>query len=275
MNWVVEKEFPAYAERVLPWLERDPIRNSVPATLMLLRQQGAVPVEEKVLWLAWLAGPAGDVSGAAMKVTDRGVVLSTLPPGAGRALAAVAEPGWAGVFGFTAESAEFAQAYAAATGATARPVLTQHLYELGELTPPTGVPGGLTRATEADVDLCERWYQEFGAETGQPMQTDSAAGTRRLVSQGRHYLWRVDGTPVCMAGHNPSVAGATRIGPVWTPREHRRHGYAGAATAALAARLRPDRVLLSADDANPTAVGIYTRLGFRPLGEWTNWSLEY
>ncbi|HEV7656896.1 MAG TPA: GNAT family N-acetyltransferase [Mycobacteriales bacterium] len=275
MDWVVEKDFGAYADRVLPWLERDPIRNTVPATLTMLRREGSVPLDDEETWLAWLAGPAGDVSGAAVKFTARGVTLSALPPGAGTVLAAAAEPGWLGVSGFTAESTEFARAYAAAAGATARRTVTQHLYELGELTPPGGVPGELVRAADDDVELCAQWYEDFGAETGQPMHPDSIGSTRRLIGQGRHWLWWVDGTPVCMVGHNPAVAGATRIGPVWTPREHRRHGYAAAATAAVSAELRPGRVLLYADDADPTAVGVYTRVGFRPVGEWVNWRLEY
>ncbi len=65
MEWVVERDFEAYAERVLPWLERDPVRNSVPATMLLLRREGSVPLDPST-WPAWLAGPDGAVAGAAL-----------------------------------------------------------------------------------------------------------------------------------------------------------------------------------------------------------------
>src|SRR6185437_36138 len=63
------------------------------------------------------------------------------------------------------------------------------------------------------------------------------------------------------------VAGMSRIGPVYTPPEHRGHGYAAAVTAA-AARWALDRgarhVLLYTDLANPRTNRLYPRLGFRP-----------
>jgi predicted GNAT family acetyltransferase len=68
----------------------------------------------------------------------------------------------------------------------------------------------------------------------------------------------------------------TRIGPVWTPPERRRRGYAAAATAELAGRLRArGEVVLFADRANPTSTGVYRRIGFRPVAEWDDWVLEY
>jgi len=86
----------------------------------------------------------------------------------------------------------------------------------------------------------------------------------------------VDGTPVCMVAHSPTVAGVSRIGPVWTPPEHRRRGYAAAAAATVAARLAErDRVVLFADLGNPTSTGVYLRIGFRPVGAWDEWLLEY
>jgi predicted GNAT family acetyltransferase len=63
---------------------------------------------------------------------------------------------------------------------------------------------------------------------------------------------------------------------VSTPPEHRRHGYAAALTAAVARRLLDrGRVVLFADLANPTSTGVYLRIGFRPVGDWDEWRLEY
>ena len=63
---------------------------------------------------------------------------------------------------------------------------------------------------------------------------------------------------------------------MWTPPEHRGRGYAGAATAEVAGRLRAHgEVVLFADNANLTATGLYVRMGFRPVCDWDDWRLEY
>jgi len=33
--------------------------------------------------------------------------------------------------------------------------------------------------------------------------------------------------------------------------------------------------VLFADLANPTSTGVYLRIGFRPVGDWDEWRLEY
>ena len=90
---------------------------------------------------------------------------------------------------------------------------------------------------------------------------------RALIAGGGELLWEVDGEPVAQAAARAVVAGMSRIGPVYTPPEHRGHGYAAAVTAA-AARWALERgarqVLLYTDLANPTTNRLYPRLGFRP-----------
>ena len=84
-------------------------------------------------------------------------------------------------------------------------------------------------------------------------------------------LWDdAGGVPVSLAGVTRPAAGVSRIGPVYTPPEHRRHGYAAALTAAGAARgfaSGATRVALYADAANATSNRVYRRLGFRPIGD--------
>ena len=79
-------------------------------------------------------------------------------------------------------------------------------------------------------------------------------------------MWEVDGVPVAQATARPVVAGMSRIGPVYTPPEHRRHGYGAAVTAAasrwaLGAGARC--VVLFTDATNPTTNALYPRLGYR------------
>jgi predicted GNAT family acetyltransferase len=66
------------------------------------------------------------------------------------------------------------------------------------------------------------------------------------------------------------AAGVSRIGPVFTPREQRGHGYGSAVTAAavqLAHRSGTPDVVLFADLANPTSNAIYQRIGFEPVAD--------
>jgi predicted GNAT family acetyltransferase len=59
-----------------------------------------------------------------------------------------------------------------------------------------------------------------------------------------------------------------RIGPVYTPAEHRGHGYAAALTAAVAEDALAKgavAVTLFADAANPTSNNVYRRIGFREV----------
>ena len=86
----------------------------------------------------------------------------------------------------------------------------------------------------------------------------------------RFVLWDVDGTPVSMAMLRAPAAGVSRIGPVFTPRTERGHGYGSAVTAAaadLAHRSGTPDVVLFADLANPVSNAIYQRIGFEAVAD--------
>lgn len=275
MEWVVETDLAAYARRVLPWLERDPVRNSVPATVLMSRLDGTVePVD---VWTAWLAGSDGEVAGVGLRTPPRGMLMTALPAGAAEALAAIATDGIGAAAGPRPEVGDFCRAYAARAGG--RPVLerSEQLYRLDVLEPPPPAPGRLRPMAADEVDLLVRWLADFSDESGAAFDTGADVAARS-IAQGRRVVWEVAGEPVCLVGFNPPVGQVPRIGPVWTPPEHRRRGYAAAATAATC-RLLLDggavAVALFADDANPTAVGVYTRLGFRPVTAQEDWLLEY
>ena len=70
----------------------------------------------------------------------------------------------------------------------------------------------------------------------------------------------------------PAGFGVARIGPVYTPREHRGRGYASAAVAEVSRRLLDEgvRVCLFTDQANPTSNRIYQALGYRPVVDMAN-----
>ena len=68
-----------------------------------------------------------------------------------------------------------------------------------------------------------------------------------------------------LAGHTAQVAGSVRVGPVYTPPEHRRRGYGAAVTAATTLHALADgatQVVLFTDLANPVSNSIYQAIGY-------------
>jgi predicted GNAT family acetyltransferase len=273
MKWVIETDVAAYGARVLPWLHRDPVLNTVPDTVLTTLLNGTITVDNP--WLAWLDDGAGEVAGVSLRTPPYGLLVTVVPEAAIEALVAAAPPELPMAAGRADVVARFVAGYSARTGMSARIDKSLRLYRLTEPAPAQRPPGRLRAATPADVELCTQWYLDFTSDADVLPSTDARRACERMVAQGRLWLWETD-APVAMVGHTPTVAGVTRIAPVWTPPEHRRRGYATAATADVAARLRPaGEVVLYADNANPTSTGIYLRIGFRPVAEWTDWLLEY
>ena len=89
------------------------------------------------------------------------------------------------------------------------------------------------------------------------------------MSFGGLTLWdNGDGRPVSFAGRSRRAAGTVRIGPVYTPADHRRQGWGSAVTAALTQAVLDEgarEVVLFTDLANPTSNSIYQRLGYRAV----------
>src|ERR671932_2648937 len=78
----------------------------------------------------------------------------------------------------------------------------------------------------------------------------------RLASASSGYhVWH-DGRPVSLAGYSGPTPNGIRVGPVYTPPEHRRRGYASACVAALSQLLLDGSrrfCFLFTDLANPTS----------------------
>ena len=282
MRLVRHPDAAAFAAVALPYLAVDPARHTITLTMLdgLLRS-GAPPA------LAMTLHEDDVLVGAVLRPADRGILVSGLPPRyAGVVAAALAGTQLPGAVGPVAEAEAFAEAWTA-------PVqhrFDQRLFALGTLTPPVGVPGAARPATAADAALLGAWRAAFTAETGVG-QTGSRPPPEVAVGQsgsrpppevpvgqtGSHpppevavgpgeWLWQVDGVPVAQASARPVIAGMSRIGPVYTPPEHRHHGY-GAAVTAAASRWALDvgarLVVLFTDAGNPSTNALYPRLGYR------------
>lgn len=213
----------------------------------------------------------GEVIGAAMQTPPWNLFAARMPPSAADALAdALADAGRVlpGVTGEAVTVKAFAARWRQRTGRDSQVRVRERLYVLDELVAPTGVPGGDTRASVADVDLVARWAEAFHdeAQPEAPVQ-DWSDWARLRIDAGQVHLWRVDPEPVAMAKVSAPAAGVARVGPVYTAPAHRRRGHGSAVTAAATTAAidgGAEDVVLYTDLANATSNAIYQSIGYRP-----------
>jgi predicted GNAT family acetyltransferase len=173
-----------------------------------------------------------------------------------------------GVTGEVGSVEEFVPAWATETGAPSRLNHSLRMYRVDAVTAPQSVKGSARLANAGDGALLARWLTQFRAEA----ETDNAAEdvdllVKRRLAHYKTWLWYVEGAPVSLAGCSHPAAGLARVGPVYTPTEHRRHGYGAAVTAHAtqeALDTGADQVVLYTDLANPTSNAIYQGIGYLP-----------
>jgi uncharacterized protein len=167
----------------------------------------------------------------------------------------------------------FATQWSRRTGQSAELARPQRIYKVEHVRPVRGVPGSLRTASQSDLNLLVRWNEAFVTEAfGEEMvpgQAQRTVETRLTSEQSGFALWE-DGKPVCMVGYSGPTPDGIRIGPVYTPPEHRRRGYASAATATLSQRLIDEGrrfCVLFTDLDNPTSNHIYQEIGYEPVAD--------
>lgn len=255
---------------VARWVyRRDPVSYTTELTTLRTSQR---PDGHVLLSVANCDGTIG----AALQMRGGVLLVSGLPPEWAKDVAAAlgsAQADLPAIRGTSTTAAAFSQAWAEVAGVTATPEFTETLYRLDELSPRDGVVGVPRLAGDEDAELVPEWVDAFFVEAfnqlSNPEVSQGAFGA--IADAGGHVvLWTVGGEPVGMARVHGCLLGMSRIGPVYTPPDNRGHGYGAAVTAEAVrhAELEGARdVVLFADVANPTANGIYRRLGFVPVGE--------
>jgi predicted GNAT family acetyltransferase len=276
MAWTISEDLEEFAAAAGPFLREHPAHNTVALTIVeTLRSTGLDYFGEQPAMFGWWRSPGGQVGAACLQTPPYPLLLTGGPAEALAELAALLAEAGRGLPGVNAgETAaqEFAARWQTLTGAEATVHQRHRLYRLGELVLPDPAPPGRGRvATPADRELVTKWFAAFTEEAGSLAERNGGqiarmAGER--IQDGRLTLWEDGGEPVSMAGVTRQVAGATRVGPVYTPPELRRRGYAGGVTAAVsqgALDAGAAEVLLFTDLANPTSNSVYQRLGYHPI----------
>lgn len=273
------------AERFLtaasPLLLRDEARHNLifGVCAKLIESPAAYPAFH--LWT--VVDASGAIGGALMTAPFNLVVASPSSPVALPFLAEelhrrdVELPG---VTGAIPEAEQFAAAWEQSTGVRGRLRMRQGIYSASSPRPPQGVAGRLRLARRQDRRFLLECFRAFEDES---LPVDAARGAteenvdRRLASATSGVALWEDDKPVSIAGFGGQTPNGIRIGPIYTPPELRRRGYASGLVAHLTRHLL-DRgngyCFLYTDLANPTANRIYENVGYEFVCESVDFAFE-
>jgi len=274
----------AFLAAAEPLLVAEPVRCTVIAsvTARIARSGGGTrPADAPPVWWAVARDESGAPVGAAMRTAPLPPYppyLLAMPDDAARLLAVTLHERGEQVEvvnGYVPTIDVLAAETIARSGGIAVETERTTLYEVTELVEPRVVPGRLRVARTDEVDLVLAWFDAFGPDASEQAgradphpAIETRESTAARIAAGDVWLWETpDGVATGVTAFNPASFGVARIGPVYTPKEHRGRGYAAAGVAAIARRLLDEgaRVCLFADEQNQTSTGVYVRLGFRPL----------
>jgi GNAT superfamily N-acetyltransferase len=272
-------------------LAASPVESTVVAgvTERILREsaEGLPRPEGFPLWWLVVRDDGGSIVGAGMRTAPfapHPLFLLTMPPEAARRLARTLHARGEevrAVNGALPAVEEFATETAGLTGGTVRVAEHTRLHVLGRLVEPDPPPGRARLAREDEAEQALAWYAAFGRDAAEQAgrdephlgpELDHDAMLRR-IREGTVWVWEdLSGAAVHLTGASRPMFGVSRIGPVYTPREHRGRGYAGATVAAASRALVDEgaQVCLFTDQANPVSNALYERLGYRPLVDMAN-----
>ncbi|HEY8114963.1 MAG TPA: GNAT family N-acetyltransferase [Actinomycetota bacterium] len=252
-------------------LERDEARNQLPLGIAgnLLARPDAFDVVR-----FWVVRDGEESVAAAVRTEPFNLVLGD--PSAEAALGPLLEavvvddpevPGIVGNVPFVEPAAE---RLAGASGRSAECILFQGVYGLTVVRDVARAPGEPRPAGPTDRGLLLDWLRAFVTES----VPDPDEAFRRLertlesrfgIASAGFWLWEDDREPVSLSGFSGPTPTGIRIGPVYTPPEHRRRGYATTLVADQSAWLLEHghrACFLYTDLANPTSNRIYVDIGY-------------
>lgn len=276
-------------------LAAEPVLSTVVASIAdRAAREDAAGIEHDLphRWWVVVRDDAAEVVGTGMRTAPFAPYPLFLLPMPGEAAAVLAHVLHArgervdGVNGALPAAKTCAGELARLQGGVAQVTVHTRLHEATEVVPPRVAPGRLRLARPAEADLAMAWFSAFahdadeqaGREPGSLHEmTETEDGMLRRIAEERVWFWvDDDDRPVHLTGHNLPAFGAARIGPVFTPREHRRHGYAGCAVAQVSQQLLDGgaRPCLYTDQANPTPNQLYAALGYVPVVDMADLRIE-
>lgn len=264
VRWVPDVE--AFAELTVPFLSQRPGTNNLALGILERIESGVYRSSHH-----WVAIHRERVVGVAMRTPPYPLVLAEpLEPAAVVALAdaiGTREPDIEGVVSIAPWGERFVQAW----GGAARLAMDHGVYELTTVRPARPSPGAPRPATPRDRSLILRWMEAFADEALLAHHPRDDVRTRMLVDlamagDGRSgfTLWEDAGRAVSLTGFQRFGSWA-RLGPVYTPPDERRRGYASNLVGHVSGELLvagARACFLYTDLSNPTSNRIYTDVGY-------------
>lgn len=281
MRLEAHPDAPAFLEAVEPVLAADEARHNLIYGICSTLVDAPDAYAEAHLWTIHDDG----VVGAAVMTPPFNIVVaqpldSDALPFAARTLheRGVGVPG---VTGATPEVDAFAQPWSELTGSRRRVRMSQGIYAARKVRSPAGVAGMPRPASPADRALVLEWLRAFQAEALEedaPHFDLEAVVDRRLSrSNSGLVLWEDDSRPVSLCGFGGRTPHGIRIGPVYTPPELRRRGYASALTAHVTQEQLEggcDYCFLYTDLTNPTSNRIYMQIGYERVCDSAEYAFD-
>jgi len=148
------------------------------------------------------------------------------------------------------------------------------------------------QAIEANLPLCTEWWVQFLVDAHVVLtdpETMAKVSAASAIRSGRLFLLfakpdnsqsnsnnQHQSEPVCMAGIARETKNVSVLGPVFTPTEHRRKGYASICVAQLSQNILDSGKLncaLLTDLSNPTSNKIYQTIGYEAVADWDHYML--
>lgn len=148
--------------------------------------------------------------------------------------------------------------------------MMQNAYQLDKMVSQNQTPGHLRKAELSDIACLQPWVEKYITEAKlDPVDPNGLLKT--LIRKERLYLWENNKTILSMAAYTGPTFTGIRINLVFTPQDYRGKGYASSCVAALANHLLKHgyrKCFIFADQENPTANSIYTKMGFALMGSY-------
>lgn len=271
-----------YYDRVAPFLCEREVENNIMLGIMgdLLRQPS---VDTSAHYMGYVENEAGEVV-AACQYGGYRLLMAKPAPGYEAALTMlledVADRSISGLLLPAELDTGVAELWTARTGRRLKLEMAMRAYRLDAVTFPKNVAGTMRWASVDEAFIIDWIIQFYIGTFGH--EPDEAALAREKVrfASGSPYklaLWEVNDQHVSMGASIGLSPTGMRIGLVYTPAEHRGHGYASALVAALSQALLDSGLqfcTLNTDIANPTSNKIYQAIGYVPVCDITVYDAE-
>lgn len=218
----------------------------------------------------WAATEGGEIKGLAIRTLPYGYVFSPMSKDAVEALYSYisVEDAVANEF---AGPKSVVNLLEKVTGNSVIEDESELIYENNNLISAPSV-GECKLATESEYDLIFGWMKSFMEITGlRAYNLENVV--KSAIQEGRFYLLYVEGRPVSLGGHSGfqefNGFSVGRVGPIYTPLEHRKKGYASTITSHITRHLISlgARPTLYTQADNPTSNKIYQEIGYTLVDE--------